>query len=67
MATPVADPDDLLRFWFEEHPQDWFAKNRPGVKTVLRAKKLGWATDEPELWQEIKGNGGNAVVIGVGG
>ena len=51
---------------FLEELQDWFSKNRPDVKTVLRDKKLGWATDEPELWQEIKENG-DAVVFGVGG
>jgi hypothetical protein len=51
---------------FLEELQDWFSKNRPDIKTVLRDKKLGWATDEPELWQEIKKNG-DAVVFGVGG
>lgn len=51
---------------FLEEVRDWFARNRPGVKTVFRDKKLGWATDEPELWQEIKENG-DAVVFGVGG
>jgi len=51
---------------FMEELQDWFAKNRPGVKTELRDKKLGWATDEPELWREVKANG-DAVVFGVGG
>jgi hypothetical protein len=51
---------------FMEELQAWFSKNRPDVKTVLRDKKLGWATDEPELWKEIKKNG-DAVVFGVGG
>jgi hypothetical protein len=51
---------------FLEELQDWFSKNRPDIKTVLRDKKLGWPTDEPELWQEIKENG-DAVVFGVGG
>ena len=51
---------------FLEELQQWFSKNRPGIKTVLREKKLGWATDEPELWQEIKQNG-DAVIFGVGG
>jgi hypothetical protein len=49
-----------------EEVRDWFSKNRPDIKTVLRDKKLGWATDEPELWKEIKENG-DAVVFGVGG
>jgi len=51
---------------FLEELQEWFLKNRPDIKTVLRDKKLGWATNEPELWQEIKKNG-DAVVFGVGG
>ena len=51
---------------FLEELQEWFNKNHPGVKTVLKDKKLGWATDEPELWAEIKQNG-DAVVFGVGG
>jgi hypothetical protein len=51
---------------FLEELQGWFSKNRPDVKTLLRDKKLGWAADEPELWQEIKKNG-DAVVFGVGG
>jgi hypothetical protein len=51
---------------FMEELQAWFNKNRPDVKTVLRDKKLGWATDEPELWKEIKKNG-DAVIFGVGG
>lgn len=51
---------------FLEELREWFLKNRPGIKAVLRDKKLGWATDEPELWQEIKKNG-DAVVFGVGG
>jgi hypothetical protein len=51
---------------FLEEVRDWFARNRPGVKTKFHDKKLGWATDEPELWKEIKANG-DAVVFGVGG
>ena len=51
---------------FLEEVQDWFARNRPEVKTEYRDKKLGWATDEPELWAEIK-KSGDAVVFGVGG
>jgi len=61
VAIPFAGSREFL-----EELQDWFSKNRPGVKMVFRAKKLGWATDEPELWQEIKENG-DAAVIGVGG
>jgi hypothetical protein len=51
---------------FMEEVQDWFTRNRPGVKTVLRHKKTSMFTDEPELWAEIKKNG-DAVVFGVGG
>ena len=51
---------------FLEELQQWFSNNRPSIKTIFREKKLGWATDEPELWQEIKENG-DAVVFGVGG
>ena len=51
---------------FMEELRDWFARNRPGVKTELRDKKLGWATDDPPLWKEIKENS-DAVVFGVGG
>lgn len=51
---------------FLEEVQDWFRRNRPSVKTVLRHKKTGMFTDEPELWKEIKQNG-DAVIFGVGG
>jgi len=61
VSVPFAGSREFL-----EELQDWFSKNRPGVKTVFREKKLGWATDEPELWREIKKDG-DAVVFGVGG
>jgi hypothetical protein len=51
---------------FLEELQDWFKRNRPGVKTVLKSKTSSMFTDEPELWQEIKENG-DAVIFGVGG
>jgi hypothetical protein len=51
---------------FLEELQNWFSKNRPGVKTVLKNKASSMFTDEPELWEEIKKNG-DAVVFGVGG
>jgi hypothetical protein len=44
----------------------WFARNRPGVKTVLRRKKGNMFMDDPELWAEIKDKG-DAVIFGVGG
>jgi len=51
---------------FLEEAQDWFKRNRPGVKTVLKNKTTSMFTDEPTLWKEIKENG-DAVVFGVGG
>ncbi len=51
---------------FMEEVQDWFTRNRPGVKTVLKNKTTSMFTDEPALWAEIKENG-DAVVFGVGG
>jgi hypothetical protein len=49
-----------------EELQEWFSKNRPDVKTVLKNKTASMFTDEPDLWKEIKENG-DAVVFGVGG
>jgi hypothetical protein len=51
---------------FIEELHDWFAQNRPDVKTEVRHKKTGMFTDEPELWAEIKKNG-DAAILGVGG
>jgi hypothetical protein len=51
---------------FIEELDDWFKRNRPDVKTVVRNKKTSMFTDEPELWAEIKQNG-DAAVVGVGG
>ena len=51
---------------FIEELDDWFKRNRPDVKTVVRHKKTSMFTDEPELWAEIKQNG-DAAVLGVGG
>jgi hypothetical protein len=47
--------------------QDWFSKNQPSVKTILRHKRGTMFTDDPELWAEIKAGGGDAVILGVGG
>jgi hypothetical protein len=49
-----------------EEMQAWFAKNMPGVKTVIRIKKGGYETDAPALWKEISEKG-NAVIMGVSG
>lgn len=44
--------------------QDWFHKNMPGVKTVLRHIKGNMFTDDPELWKEI-GAQGDAAIVGI--
>ncbi len=44
--------------------QDWFARNMPGVKTVLKRKKGNFGDDDPGLWNEIKTNG-DACIIGI--
>ncbi len=46
--------------------QDWFSKNKPSVKTVLKRKTGNMFMDDSDLWVEIKGRG-DAVVLGVGG
>jgi hypothetical protein len=51
---------------FLEEAVGWFARNLPGVKTVLQRKKSIMFADEPEMWEEIKKNG-DAVIFGVGG
>ena len=33
------DPEALLRFWFDEHPRDWFVKN-PAFDAEIRARYL---------------------------
>lgn len=51
---------------FMQEVQDWFSRNMPTVKTVLRHKRGTMFTDDPELWAEIKSNG-DAAILGVGG
>jgi hypothetical protein len=51
---------------FIEELDSWFKQNKPNIKTVIRDKKTGMFTDEPELWAEIKKNG-DAAILGVGG
>ncbi len=46
--------------------QSWFARNMPSVKTVVKIKKGGYETDDPDLWKEISEKG-NAVIMGVSG
>lgn len=45
----------------------WFSQNIPSVKTEYRKKKYDMYSDDPELWEEIKANNADAVIIGVGG
>jgi len=51
---------------FLEEAAGWFARNMPGVKTVLQRKKGIMFVDEPEMWAEIK-QSADAVIFGVGG
>ena len=46
--------------------RDWFAKNMPGVRTVIKRKKGPYEEDDPELWEEIA-KSGQAAIIGVSG
>ena len=46
---------------FLKEMQKWFARNMPGVKTVFRAKKGAYYTNDPDLWKEIKAK--NAMMI----
>ena len=47
--------------------QAWFAKNMPGVKTIIKLKSGSYVADDPALWKEIAANKGNGVIIGVAG
>ncbi len=42
--------------------QDWMAVHMPDVKTVYRAKKGSYFTDDPDLWKEIKSVDGLMVM-----
>ena len=50
-----------------EEMQAWFAKNMPGVKTIIKLKSGSYVADDPALWKEIAANKGNGVIIGVAG
>ena len=54
-------------FEFMQELQEWFSRNMPSVKTVIRHKRGTMFTDDPELWKEIKSSGGDAAILGVGG
>jgi hypothetical protein len=49
-----------------EEMQDWFAKNIPSLKVVLKRKKGPYSQDDPDLWKEIAKNG-NAAMVGISG
>jgi hypothetical protein len=51
---------------FMQEVQDWFSRNMPSVKTVLRRKQGSMFTNDPALWDEIKAKGDGAI-LGVGG
>ncbi|MCZ6635306.1 MAG: hypothetical protein O7G87_18045 [bacterium] len=52
------DDGDILM----EQMQEWFAEHLPNVKTELRRKSGVYTERDPELYEEIKGSGGVAVV-----
>lgn len=54
-------------FEFMQGLQDWFSRNMPSVKTVLRHKRGTMFTDDPELWAEMKSSGADGAILGVGG
>jgi hypothetical protein len=54
-------------FEFMQELQDWFSKQMPSVKTVVRHKRGTMFTDDPELWAEMKSRGTHAAILGVGG
>jgi hypothetical protein len=47
--------------------QAWFARNMPGVKTILKLKSGSYISDDPALWKEIAANKANGVILGVAG
>jgi hypothetical protein len=47
--------------------QAWFAKNMPGVKTILKLKSGSYISDDPALWKEIAANKAHGVILGVAG
>jgi hypothetical protein len=47
--------------------QAWFAKNMPGVKTIIKLKSGSYIADDPALWKEIADNKADGVIIGVAG
>jgi hypothetical protein len=60
--TGFAGSDDFM-----QEMQDWFSRSLPSVRTELRHKRGTMFTDDPELWDEMKSEGADAAVLGVGG
>jgi len=54
-------------FEFIQELREWFSRNMPSVKTVIRHKRGTMFTDDPELWAEMKSSGADAAILGVGG
>jgi hypothetical protein len=50
-----------------EAMERWFAKNMPGLKTVLKLKSGSYISDDPGLWKEIAAAKANGVILGVAG
>jgi len=50
-----------------EEMQTWFARNMPGVKTIIKMKRGGYEADDAALWKEIKDNKGAGAILGVSG
>ena len=48
-----------------EQIRDWFARNMPKVKTVIKEKAGGYSEDDAALWTEIKEKG-NAMIMAIG-
>ena len=50
-----------------EEMQDWFSRNMPSVKTVIRRSKGGPFGDDPALREEIISQKAGGVIIGIAG
>jgi hypothetical protein len=50
-----------------EEMQNWFSRNMPSVKTVIRRSKGGPFGDDPALRKEIVENKAGGAIIGIGG
>jgi hypothetical protein len=49
-----------------EEMQNWFAREIPSLKIIIKRKKGSYSQDDPELWKEIAKNG-NAAMVGISG